>query len=125
MLIQIVLTLIIFVFLLHTWAKRARNLLTLGETVSWTLFWLVAVGVLWIPDSTTRIANLLGIGRGADLILYAGLTVLFYMIFRVYVRLEKIERDITKIVRKEAIDEFNRKESGSKPPQPGAQGGGL
>ena len=36
----------------------------------WLVFWL-AVGVAFVmPESLTRLANLLGIGRGADLVLY-------------------------------------------------------
>jgi hypothetical protein len=39
----------------------------------WLLFWIAgAVVVIW-PDATFYFANILGIGRGADLIVYAGL----------------------------------------------------
>lgn len=111
MLLQIILTFVILFFIWNIWAKRARQLLTTGESIGWTFFWMLACGVLWVPESTSRLADILGIGRGADVVLYFGMVILFYMVFRVYVRIEKIERDITKVVRKIALDEFQKDES--------------
>jgi len=69
----------------------------------WLIFWL-AVGVAFVtPESLTRLANVLGIGRGADLVLYVAVVVVFYLMFRIFVRLENMERNITKIVRKDAL----------------------
>ncbi|PIW95802.1 hypothetical protein COZ84_01545 [Candidatus Kuenenbacteria bacterium CG_4_8_14_3_um_filter_39_15] len=65
----------------------------------------MAVGVAFItPESLTKIANILGIGRGADLVLYLAVVVVFYLMFRIFIRLEKMERDITKVVRKNALE---------------------
>ena len=73
----------------------------------WLVFWL-AVGVAFItPESLTKIANLLGIGRGADLVLYVAVVVVFYLMFRIFIRLEKMERDITKVVRRDTIHQAN------------------
>lgn len=110
MMIQVLFSVIILIFLFRTWERKKKSAIITQEAVWWSLFWLLAAGVLWIPDSTTRVANLLGIGRGADLVSYVGLLVLFYMIFRAYVRMEKMERDITKLVRKIALDEHDDKQ---------------
>lgn len=59
---------------------------------------------MWVPNSLTKLANFFGIGRGADLVLYVGLVAVFYFIFRIYVRLEKMERNITKIVRDDTLE---------------------
>ena len=72
--------------------------------IFWVLFWLTAiVAVLW-PDSTTILANRFGIGRGTDFILYISVAVIFYLIFRLHIKIESIGRDITKIVRKETLE---------------------
>jgi len=71
----------------------------------WLIFWIIAVVAVWVPDFLTKIANILGIGRGADLVLYVSVVAVFYLIFKIYVRLEKIERNITKIVRKDSLEE--------------------
>jgi hypothetical protein len=57
-----------------------------------------------VPNFLTKLANFLGIGRGADLVFYLGLLALFFLIFHLYVRLEKIEKNITKIVQADALD---------------------
>lgn len=86
--------------------KRRSGLLSVGATIFWTLFWLLAVVFVWWPDSTVRLANFLGIGRGADLVLYVSLAVIFYVLFRLNVKLEMINRDITKVVRRDTIGNF-------------------
>lgn len=84
--------------------KFKKRELKLAEFFMWFIFWL-AVGVAFItPESLTAIANILGIGRGADLVLYVAVVVVFYLMFRIFVRLEKMERDITKLVRKKTLD---------------------
>lgn len=70
----------------------------------WVLFWFLAIiAVMW-PESTTILANRFGIGRGTDFVLYISVAVLFYLIFRLHIKIESIGRDITKIVRKETLD---------------------
>lgn len=84
-------------------AKFRRRELKISEFVMWSVFW-AAVGVAFvIPESLTKLANLLGIGRGADLVLYVAVVVMFYLMFRIFVRLEKMEREITKVVRQDAL----------------------
>ena len=67
---------------------------------------IVAVGVVLAirPDLATRVANLIGIGRGADLLLYIFL--LFSLFQNVYLadRLKTIDARITKVVREQALD---------------------
>lgn len=70
----------------------------------WILFWLSAiVAVMW-PDSTTILANRFGIGRGTDFVLYISIAIIFYLIFKLHIKIESIGRDITKIVRKESLE---------------------
>ncbi len=70
----------------------------------WVLFWLsTLVAVLW-PESTNILANSLGIGRGSDFVLYISIIVIFYLLFRLHIKIESIGRDVTKVVRKEALD---------------------
>ena len=71
----------------------------------WLVFWIAAAAAFISPESLTFLANLLGIGRGADLVLYTAVVVVFYLMFRIFVRLEKMERGITKVVRKDTLDE--------------------
>jgi small membrane protein len=89
-------------------AKFRRQELKPSEFAMWFIFWL-AVGVAFVtPASLTYLANLLGIGRGADLVLYVAVVVVFYLMFRIFVRLEKMEHEITKVVRASSLSRAER-----------------
>ena len=78
------------------------------ELTAWLVFWvLVTAAVVW-PTGTDYLANTVGVGRGVDLLLYISVLVIFYLVFRILVRLEKIDRQITKVVRKVALDEDDK-----------------
>ena len=62
------------------------------------------------PQSISFLANLLGVGRGVDLVIYFSIFAIFYTIFRFNLRLLKIERDISLLVQKNALDDFSRQE---------------
>mgnify|MGYP001561203442 CR=1 FL=1 len=59
------------------------------------------------PQTTDVIAKLVGVGRGADFIIYLSLIALFYLMFRLFGKIEDVEREITKLVRKLAIEEVH------------------
>jgi len=107
-LIQVFALLFVFFAVWRVLVKFKRTELKPPEFIIWLLFWL-AVGIAFIiPESLTQLANLLGIGRGADLVLYVAVVVIFYLIFRIFLRLEKMERNITKLVRKNSLEDKKR-----------------
>ena len=103
MYLQIVVTIFIVFILLKLFLQKQKNKISLWAFLIWLLLWLAVLIVFWLPDTTSYLAAWLGIGRGADLVVYVSILVIFYMIFRVFVRLNKIEEDITKVVREDAI----------------------
>jgi hypothetical protein len=58
----------------------------------------------FISDATSFLAHLFGIGRGADLIIYASLLIAFYLILRIHLTLARLEQEITQIVRAIALE---------------------
>lgn len=99
MLIQILLSLFIIFALIKVIGRFRAKEVSLGALVFWCLFWLIVLVVVWQPLLSTELANRLGVGRGTDLITYVSIAALFYFIFRLTVRIEKMEKNITKIVR--------------------------
>lgn len=78
------------------WASRR-------EGAIWVLVWVAAgVAIVW-PDVTTVIARKLGIRRGADLLLYCSVVAMMTGFLMVYVRLRRIRREMTLLVRQLAI----------------------
>ncbi len=104
MIIQIFLILFI-IFAVSKVALRYKDkIISLQELVLWTVFWFMVGFVVIFPASTSFVANLVGVGRGVDLVIYISVLMLFYLVFRLLVKIDKIEKDITKIVRKVSLD---------------------
>lgn len=55
------------------------------------------------PDWTSRVAALVGIGRGADLIFYVSTLFIFFICFNFYIRFRLIEERQTQLVRELAL----------------------
>jgi small membrane protein len=93
--------------IVKTITQFKKGALTIAWLFFWIFFWLAAGIVAVLPQTTDIIASLVGVGRGADLVIYASLLALFYLVFRVYVKIEKTEREITRLVRKLALDDLS------------------
>lgn len=72
----------------------------------WILFWAGAGTVAALPQTADAVARLVGVGRGADVVIYLSLVVIFYLIFRLYVKIEQVEGEITRLVRKLSMDDL-------------------
>ncbi|MBT4277273.1 DUF2304 domain-containing protein [Candidatus Falkowbacteria bacterium] len=80
-------------------SKEVRN----TEFYSWLFFWFLVIGAtIWFKE-TDRIANFFGVEKGADLAVYVSVLFLFYLIFKLIVKVEKQEKEITKITREIAL----------------------
>lgn len=89
--------------------------------LAWGLLWIAAAVLIARPELTAVIARALGIGRGTDLVLYVAILGMIFGFFTVYVRMRRIESDLTKIVRELAIraadDPNDRQASGAPRPE--------
>jgi len=103
MIIQFLLSLSILGALAMTWRRQRQQAIRLREAAAWSLLWVGALVVTWWPGVSSRVANLVGIGRGADLVVYASIVILLVLVFRLHVAHEKLERQLTEIVRSDAL----------------------
>lgn len=110
MFLQIIITILVIIALSVVVKKKSQNKLSVGQAATWVVMWLIVLVVFWYPESTSYLASSLGIGRGADLIVYAAILAMFYMIFKMYLRMDKLNSDITKVVRRVGIDQANIKD---------------
>jgi hypothetical protein len=69
------------------------------------LVWLTAALAIWRPDSVTQVAHWLGIGRGADVVLYGFVLAFLATSFYWYSQHVLVQRQLTEIVRHLAIKE--------------------
>lgn len=98
--IQIILILsliILFIFYFSLWRKGILDKLIIS--------FLIISGIIFVikPNWLTVTANFLGIGRGADLLIYIGILSFGFIIIILFAKIRKIERTQTKIIRNNAI----------------------
>lgn len=77
--------------------KKLFLLLSIPAAIVFTLF----------PDTTTYIANKVGVGRGADLLLYCLIVLVIFQIFDNYAKAAEEKRQIATLTRRLAIIEAN------------------
>jgi hypothetical protein len=90
--------------------KRTQQDIGPRGTFFWVLFWIAGMGVVLVPNSTHRIAALFGIGRGVDFMFYISFAAVFFLLFRLHVKIEHVSRSVTKLTRMVALLEEEQKE---------------
>lgn len=106
--LQIIITLFVVIVVFRLTKKYKESILKTSEFIGWLIIWVIVVVVFWLPQTTSYLAALLGIGRGVDLAVYLSVILLFYLIFRLYLKIDRQQKDITKIVRHLALDETEK-----------------
>lgn len=109
MVIQFILSFILLCAAAMTVRRAWQQAIRWREALVWTLLWGGIGAVIWRPDATTAVARLVGIGRGADLVLYAAVIGLLIMVFQLHVAHGRLERQLTELVRQKALEEWTGK----------------
>lgn len=68
------------------------------------LFAAIGAFMILLPDLTTDIAQGLGVGRGADLMLYLGVLGFAFITFVLYTRIRELEAEVTTLARSIAME---------------------
>jgi hypothetical protein len=58
--------------------------------------------ILW-PNLTNRIAHILGVGRGADLLYYTCILLFSFALLKLYSRMRRLEQQFTRLIREDAL----------------------
>lgn len=98
---------ILIAFAIFAWSRailkfRAR-LMNQKELFFWSLLWLIIIIFTLIPGKTSFLAQLLGMGRGFDAMIFIAVIALFYAVYRLYIKANEVEREITDLVRSIAL----------------------
>ncbi len=110
MVIQIFATIVIVLIILKTGLRYGKKEISTRLFAFWILFWLIAGLLFWMPELSQRVADFLEVGRGVDAIVYISLVIMFYLMFKIFNRFERIEKNLTRLVREIAILEGEKKE---------------
>lgn len=105
--IQFLLIVILLSAVAVTWKRLKERMITIKEAILWTCLWIVAMVISLLPNTTSVIAGWVGIGRGVDLVVYASIVALFFLVFKIFVSLDSLEHKLTSMVRKDALRELD------------------
>ncbi len=109
MVIKIIISLFVAFALSRAILRYREKSFGIFALLFWTLIWLIIGFFVWKPASSDTIARILGVGRGVEALLAIAVVGLFYAVFRVYVKLEWIEHEISAVVRNFALRDKGRK----------------
>ena len=110
MIIKILLLAFIAFALFRLWRRHYAHAISTRWLLLWLVFWIAAAVVVAVPEVTTRLARVVGVGRGSDLAIYVALLSAYYILFRIMVRLERMEQDISKLVEEMSIRKMEKNE---------------
>lgn len=101
--LQVVVTLFVLFALSRVFLRFRDKQINAFELVFWSIIWAVVTVVLYIPQVTKPVAEILDIGRGIDVAVYLSIVLMFYLVFRLYVKIDSMDRNVTKLVREISI----------------------
>jgi len=92
--------------LLKVILKMKNRKLTINEFIFWCSIWVVLIVLSIFPQISGNIADFFGFTRGIDFFIVSSILLIFYLIFRIYIKLEELDDKITKLARSIAIKEI-------------------
>jgi hypothetical protein len=107
MIAQVVFTLLLIAVMLVAFAQLRQIPLVGGLVICTALF---GAYIVWMPDHATYLANLVGIGRGADLVLYVWVFISSAILLLLYLNSREQLQLITALARRMALAEAERGE---------------
>ena len=90
--------------ILRTWKQYTKRYVSKYWFLLWGGVWALVILAALMPQWTDKVAGVLGVERGADLLVYTAVVCMAYLVYRLMVRQQKMNEEITGLVRKIALD---------------------
>lgn len=102
-------------FAVFAWSRvfirfRSKDL-NVKELIFWSFVWGSMIILVFIPGKTNFLAKMIGMERGNDAMFFLGIVALFYATYRLYVKINEQEKEITKLVRALALKNVKKQKS--------------
>lgn len=114
MIFQIGAIAVLAALILYAFGQRRRS-----GPISYGIIAVALAGVVLVafPDLSTRVANAVGIGRGADLVFYVFMLIVFAAIANLHLRLRAQNEVVTLLARELALATARVPPDASEPPK--------
>ena len=104
---RVVTPLIALFFIVYAWNHVRRGTKTIWEALLWTLFWGSVSVIVLFPSWIGYLTLWTGIKDQENAVFAIAIGVILFIVFHLVVRIEKLQKQLTDIVRKEALDDVN------------------
>jgi small membrane protein len=108
MIAQIILSVLLCGVLVYAWVEARRSPIVAGLSLAAACAGLYFV---WFPTHSTRVAEFVGVGRGADLVLYLWVCISLVVLLNLHLKLRTQHELITALARKIALANAEVRES--------------
>lgn len=108
---QILLTTVVVFLIVYLLRNRTKSHAKAYKKLLLIAFLFASILTIIFPNSLTEIAQLFGIGRGADLLLYGVTLVVIFQLVNSYIKDREEQTEIYKIARKVAVLDANQRYS--------------
>jgi hypothetical protein len=123
-LIQVLLILVVVLVAARLFRSRGERSQALRRIGLVALAGFAVVSILF-PNVWNRIATVVGVGRGTDVVLYALVVAFLSSTVTTYIRFRDMETSYTRLARRIALDEAAAARSSTAPPAPEASPDGA
>ncbi len=107
--VEILFTIVALIELLRTVRRMMTRHLSLPLTIVAVVVWISVLVFTWVPSLLDQVAQVIGVGRGVDTAMYFSVLLLLYLVFRIFVRLEHMEDQLTRLTREDALTTYHAK----------------
>ena len=100
------------IFAIFAWSRAIIRFnskdLNFKELIFWSLIWIVMIVLVFIPGKTNFLAKMIGMDRGNDAMFFLAIVALFYTSYRLYVKSNEHEKEMTRLVRNLALKNIKK-----------------
>ncbi|WP_297475947.1 DUF2304 family protein [Thermococcus sp.] len=103
--VQYIAITVVLGLMLYALGKYGKREMEWSDLLFWEVLLVVLLVISLFPiEIATFIKNLLGLGRGLDALFVVAIGMAYIIIFKVYLAVDRTEREITELTRKVAIE---------------------
>ena len=110
--VAVIVQIFVVIFASFAWSRVFMRFkdhqMNLSAFFLWTIVWIGIVIATLVPNLSHAISNSVGIDRALDFFVYTSIILLLYLVFRLYVKIETSDHEITRLIRALAIDRVKR-----------------
>lgn len=106
LLVQYIVLFIVIAVLIKSFSNLRKRKISLGTFILIFLLLDILAVIVFIPYTVNMVSNLIGIERGKDLMIYGAIAILFYLLFKNYIQIEILDRQISDLVKKISLNQL-------------------